>query len=309
MGTCRDWSMESGIDGKERNFVKREDSKGAIRMIGKILKRGMLLALTAICVCIGIYLGYEKYTDYMAVKENEGNTIVCFGDSIWDVSRDETGIAYLLGEKLNANVINMCISGTSAAKRGPEEENMDAICFVEVVDVITGGSGNGYLDEQNERIGLYGVDYSEVDLFLIAYGLNDYFCALERENADPYDVNTYAGALRYGIKKIQEAYPDAEIMILSSTYCQLYSYGKVKADSHELDYGGGTGRDYVSTAQKVAEELGVGFSDNYNTMYINRYNGPKYLRDGTHFTEKGREVYVGIVADSIIEQYKKNQKK
>lgn len=277
-------------------------------MSGKILRKGIAVVLAAFWVLAGIYLGYGRYTDYRAVEENRGKTFVCFGDSIWDVSRDETGIAYLLGERLDANVINMCMSGTSAAKRGTEEENWDATCFVEVADAITGGGGNSYLDEQNERIGLYEVDYSAVDYFLIAYGLNDYFCALERESDDPYDKNTYAGALRYGVKKIQETYPNAEIMILSSTYCQLYSYGKVKADSHTLDYGGGTGRDYVSTAQKVAEELGVGFSDNYNTMYINEYNGPKYLRDATHFTEKGREVYAKVVADAIVERYKKNRK-
>ncbi len=270
-------------------------------MVKKIVA---VCAAVLLCVLVAVW-GYEKYTDYRAVDDNRGKTIVCFGDSIWDVCRDETGIAYLVGEKLDANVINMCMSGTSAAKRGTDEERWDALCFVEVADAITGGKGNEYLDKENERIGLYNVDYNEVDCFLIAYGLNDYYCAIERENQDSYDVNTYAGALRTGIEKIQKAYPDAEIIILSSTYCQLYSYGKVKMESHEMDCGGGTGPDYVATAEKVAKEYGLGFSNNYDTMRINVYNGLDYLVDATHFTEQGRRVYARIVADTIIEDYKK----
>lgn len=267
----------------------------------------LVIILGIIFVLYGIARAWKAYADYRVIDRNRGKTIVCFGDSIWDLDRDETGIAYLLSEKLDANVVNMCIGGTGAAKRGVEEP-LDQLSFVDVIDGITGGERSDSLEKQNERIGICDYDYSQADYFLIAYGLNDYFCGVERENQDPYDVHTYAGALRTGIEKLQAAYPDAEIMILSSTYHQLYSYGKVKAESHELDYGGGNGREYVATAKKVAEEYGLGFSNNYDTIHINVYNGTKYLRDATHFTEKGRKAYAKVVADAIIEDYKRREK-
>lgn len=94
-------------------------------------------------------------------------------------------------------------------------------------------------------------------------------------------------------------------MILSSTYCQVYSYGKVKYESHTMDYGGGNGPDYVATAQKVAAEYGLPFVNNYDKMHINIRNGLKYLSDAVHFTPKGREKYASILCDAILEEYEK----
>lgn len=259
-------------------------------------------------VCGILLLNY--FAEQKSIKAHEGAVYVCFGDSIWDNRRDETGIAALVGEKIHANIINMGISGSSASKRTNLAENAESWngrCFTEVVDYITGGEGNEYLSEEQERIGLLDVDYHSVDYFLIAYGINDYYTAVNRESEDPYDVYSYAGALRTGIEKLQETYPEAEIIVLSPTYTQMYSYGEIVADSHELDYGGGTGTDYLETARKVAQECGVTFFDMYKPLSVNQYNGPRILSDATHFTTKGLWMYSQVLVDYILEMYGKEE--
>lgn len=55
--------------------------------------------------------------------------------------------------------------------------------------------------------------------FVINYGLNDYFSGYAVDDPeDPYDTVTYCGALRTGIRSLQEAYPDALILLAAPNY-------------------------------------------------------------------------------------------
>lgn len=283
---------------------------------GKKRVETAICLLTAAVVVLGLgYMVFRLYAEHQEqklIKERGDVKIVCLGDSIWDICRDETGIAALVEDRIQAEVYNMAIMGTSAAMRdisGEDAAYWNGKSLVSVVEAITGGENNETLTEDAERIGLYDVDYSQVDYFLIAYGLNDYFNGIERENENEYDPFTYAGALRTSVEKLQETYPNAKIVILSQTYCQGYSYGKVDTESDWKDWGGGTGPDYVATAQKVAEEYGLLFVDNYAGMGINIHNGTKYLSDATHLTEKGRRKYADILVKTLIRDYAEDKER
>lgn len=269
---------------------------------------GLALTVLLAVIAASAYRMYEEQEKKKLIAEKGSVKIVCLGDSIWDICRDDTGIAALTAQNLQAEVINLAIMGTSAAYRSSDRaEDADlwnSKSLLGVVETVTGGENKGLPLEEIQRLNAENPEIASADYFLIAYGLNDYFSAVPRESTDPYDVYTYGGALRTAVEKLQAAFPGARIMILSQTYCQGYSYGKVDSESDWKDYGGGTAPDYVETARKVAEEYGLVFVDNYKEMGINIHNGTKYLSDATHLSERGRRKYAKILAEHILQDYR-----
>lgn len=146
---------------------------------------------------------------------------------------------------------------------------------------------DGLEDDNNFVVGLTA--YMQEDhenkkyCFVVAFGLNDYFGGHPVENPeDGYDVGTYAGALRSGIRTLKEAYPDAEILLMAPTYTALFSEGTEK--NSEV---GGVFTDYVDATVRVAEEMDVLCMNNYADSGINAENHTQYLTDGCHPTETG----------------------
>lgn len=276
-------------------------------------KRGL-----AVCLIVLVLLGiavtavwrYQAYTKSRLIAGRGFVQIVCFGDSIWDICRDETGIAALVEEKLEgqAKVYNLCIMGTTASERTADMEDAEQWNTKSMLSVIMAAMGDesALPAQERERLQLGQTALKETDYFLLAFGLNDYYCAVPREGEDPYDVYTYEGALRTAVEMLQEHFPQAKVLILSQTYCQGYSYGKVDTESDWKDWGGGTGPDYAASARKVAEEYGLIFVDNYNEMGINIHNGTKYLSDATHLTERGRRKYADILVKALLKDFGDN---
>lgn len=271
-----------------------------------IILLGVFAFLTAL---IGI-ICYIKQQDKEALIQNRGSVrIVVLADSIWDIARDETGIAFLLEEELeNAVVYNCGIMGTTAALKPLKDED---IAEGEVWNAL---SLTGLLRDQEAIVSLVQeeqlteVPIKEADYFIIAYGLNDYFSAVPRETEEKYDLYSYAGALRNAIEFLQNENKEATILLLSQTYSQGYSYGKVDTESDWKDWGGGTGPDYVYTAEKVANEYGCIFVNNYEDLGINLHNGLKYLSDAVHLTPYGREKYAENLAKYLLQDYEEQNR-
>lgn len=274
----------------------------------RLKKAGLLLfflIIAAAMVILGINIWKDREKKEL-ISERGPVTIVCLGDSIWDICRDETGIAAILEKELDARVYNCAIMGTTAAlvNREEEEAEWNAKSLYSIGRDVAGIEKAPLPEEDLERTQLRKIDFSGVDYFLIAYGLNDYFSAVPRNTEDKYDPYSYGGVLRSTIELLKDTYPQSRILILSQTYCQGYSYGKVDTESDWKDYGGGTGPDYVAAAKAAAEEYGVIFVDNYKDMGINIRNGAAYLSDATHLTEKGRLKYAKNLAGYLLRDYK-----
>lgn len=225
----------------------------------------------------------------------EGKQIVCFGDSIWGLVQDETGIAALVEDMTGATVTNLAIPGMSASKieTGSLEEEVNSNSFIDILQSI----------EHNDNI-LQNADY-----VIIAFGLNDYFKGVPIEDADSGEVDTYKGALDFGIKYLKGNYPDSEIMLIGQTYCQFYSYGVIESDSHTQDFGGGVGMDYVKAAEELASAYNLLFVNQYEELPIHRWNGKKYLTDATHLNEKGRVEYAKVVSECLLKNEKERNAK
>ena len=261
--------------------------------------------LAGVCICIATTIFFYGMHQKQSIK-NIGKSadakdplqILVLGDSIWDLVRDDTGVAALLEKELgNAVVYNLAIKGTQATDTGAEDTSLIAM-----TEYITGKRECALPDDVEAKNILPEVPYEEMDYVILAYGLNDYFAGVKQKNPnDYYDVTTYSGALCSGVMALQEVCPDAVFVIVSPTYCQGYSYGQVIHESTSHDFGGGTLIDYTASAKAVSASFNAIFINSYDDMNITIHNGEKYLIDATHLTEYGRKKYAENVANYIAE--------
>ena len=261
--------------------------------------------LAGVCICIATTIFFYGMHQKQSIKNigkradaKDPLQILVLGDSIWDLVRDDTGVAALLEKELgNAVVYNLAIKGTQATDTGAEDTSLIAM-----TEYITGKRECALPDDVEAKNILPEVPYEEMDYVILAYGLNDYFAGVKQKNPnDYYDVTTYSGALCSGVMALQEVCPDAVFVIVSPTYCQGYSYGQVIHESTSHDFGGGTLIDYTASAKAVSASFNAIFINSYDDMNITIHNGEKYLIDATHLTEYGRKKYAENVANYIAE--------
>lgn len=208
--------------------------------------------------------------------------IVFFGDSIMEYSSGSFSIPDVVSGLTGGETYN-CGEGGIPATENP----FTKLTFNSMVARFLEQDTIGLDENSNLLNGLTEYMQNEHEgkkyCFVLEYGLNDYFNGYAVENTeDKYDPETYAGALRTGIRTLQDAYPDAVILLLTPTYTALFS-GGTEINSEM----GGTLTDYVEAAVCVAEEMNVYCLDNYTESGISAETQSKYLADGCHPNETG----------------------
>lgn len=231
--------------------------------------------------------------------------IVVFGDSIWDMDRSDTGIAAQLANYMNANVYNCAIGGTRATLK-PGESDMnydtwDSTSLTGMCYVMNGLVSTNFMEGYPAGGVIRNVNPAEVDYYIIAYGLNDYFSGapIAVEGGDTFDAHGYTGALYNAMELLKAASPNAQFLLISPTYCQFYENGYMVTDSNMKNYGEGTLTDYANACRNVAEMSNTLYIDAYSTMGINIYTAEEYLEDGVHLTEAGRTLYARAVSSCL----------
>ncbi|MCD8327187.1 MAG: SGNH/GDSL hydrolase family protein [Lachnospiraceae bacterium] len=278
-----------------------------------ILKKLIPALLTALILVGLVYEAsvpirnlYYQHLKSKGAEYAKGIKIGILGDSIWGNVKDETGIAAVVEQELGVEIINCAIGGTQAAyNRMPSDGRVDQSLMVITDQVVFGEAP--YEDSSLDQSYLE-TDWQEMDYIFFSYGLNDYFAGIACQGDDLYDPDTYAGAIRTALTAWKEYAPQATFVLCAQNFTQLYSYGKVVDDSDTLDYGGGTGPEYVEVLRQIAGEYDdVIFIDIYEDVHIDMSNCTLMLGDGTHFTEYGREIYaknvVKYLAKDLIAKY------
>lgn len=208
--------------------------------------------------------------------------MVFLGDSVMAYHHGSYSIPGVVGSLSGAQSYNCGIGGTAAAG-----DPAYTINFNSMANSFIRKDTGGLMEGTDFALGLHDFLQEDHDgkryCFVIEYGLNDYFNGFPVDNPeDSYDVDTYAGALRTGIRALQEEYPDSEILLLAPTYTLLFSGGTEK--NSEV---GGVLTDYVDAAIRVAEEMDVHCMNNYADSGINADTQKQYLADGTHPNQTG----------------------
>lgn len=242
----------------------------------------------------------------------EGKNIAVFGDSIIGNTRNLTATPAYIGRVSKGNVFNL---GFGGCRMSQHSGNWDLCSMYRLAEMIntgdfsslvsatgTGWSGMpGYFETTAVELANF-IDFSKIDAIVIAYGTNDYRDASTFDNAEnKYDCSTVLGALRYSIKKIQEAYPAIRILVSCPVYRFFLSNGEFAYDSDTKDWGTGTLEDYSDGFRSVCKEMKVQFYDAYHDSQLSYFTRSLYFDsdDGTHPNQYGRKQLGTVLAREL----------
>lgn len=219
--------------------------------------------------------------------------IVFLGDSIMGNYTDSASVPGVVQGLTGAQVYNCGYGGEGAALSEQTE-----IPLPDIVNAII----NHTPEILPREVQVYkGVDAflnrenpCERLMFVINYGLNDYFTGVPVDGEDTYDITTYTGALRQAVKDLQAAYPEARILLNTPTFTVYFENGE-----QIMSASGGQLVDYVEAVKKVGQELDVAVLDTYSLMPTTAENWQTYLTDGCHPNETGRFLLGSFIADCI----------
>lgn len=232
--------------------------------------------------------------DADVIESKDKTQIVVFGDSIWNSDENGNGIAeYVMAEK-DVIIYNCSIGGTTAAVYNESVQ----------WDQWTSNSFNGMMYIANDIISedelipgekacevFKEIDFTQIDYIIVSYGLNDYFSDVPIHPQEYYDLTSFVGALRHGVRKLQKKYPQAEIVLTSPTYTEWFK--------GERQFGLG---DYVEAARGVSAEYETHFLDMYHALGKNSDEKLQYLEDGVHLNSEGMALYARMVIDFLNNQ-------
>ena len=233
-----------------------------------------------------------------------GKVIVNMGDSIFGKFYDEetnpTTISTMLADSTGAEVHNFAYGATHAycysySGRGV----MD---FTSLADAIVSGNfddqkayaestGNSYyIDRVNE---MAAFDWTKVDCVTIGYGTNDF--------TNNYSIEYFTGAIKYGINKIQMAYPNVRFIIVTPIIRFTTIDGTVVSSDDDafVNTRGLKLTDYVQACIDVGREVHSLVLDNYYTLGINLNNQSIFLSDKVHPTFVGRRIIANRVISAV----------
>lgn len=215
--------------------------------------------------------------------------IVFWGDSVIGNYTDSTSIPGVVNGLTDATVYNCGYGGNSAAM-APDI----SISLPGIVDAFFARNLSEIPTEaqvyQGTEAYFNSVHDTQKKCYVINYGLNDYFRGFPISSEDPYDITTYAGALRTAVNTIKENSEESQIILCTPTYT---AYSQDESDDSESVHL----QDYVDAVFALGDELKVDVLDNYYTLGIDFSNHEEYLLDMVHPNEKGRF----LIAQRIIE--------
>lgn len=243
------------------------------------------------------------------VEKTYAPQIVMLGDSLFGQVRDESAVSEHLSALLGQEVYNGALGGTCFSRietEGRIAYTKDSLSFAAISQAAAlddfglqqtttvRENATEYFAEVIDTI--EEIDFSEVDILLVLYGVNDYHAGVPLDNTeDPYDEYTFGGALRRGLSLWKETCPDTRIILLTATYSWYIVPGETCEDKDE---GGGILEDYVNKEIQVAEEMGVEIVDLYHDLYPheNWEDWKLYTRDGLHPNDAGRQLLAERIA-------------
>lgn len=255
--------------------------------------------------------------------EDAAMQVVVMGDSQFANFLGTDGMAYKLSEKCQANVYNLAIGGTSAAISSQDVDDngrFDDTGLCGIVKAICGDVDadrifNGYTYQYNV---FKSCDFSKTDVFVLEYGVNDYFMKVPLfEDANyvsdkdddnyGYNIYTYNGALKYAILALRTHFPDAAVYVCAPTYAEFFQSGTgyLLGNYYSVSNGIGTLEQYVEAAQNVPSDFyhtATFVPENDMDTKMDYYNADEYLLDGVHLTEKAREEYTQILGRFLIRE-------
>lgn len=278
------------------------------------------------CISFEELDSFVEYAEVAKIKESalpedfatdlpfSGKTIVNFGDSIFGNKRPPDDISTKLAKLTGATVHNCGFGGCRMSTHSlPNYAPFSMFALADAIvsrDFSTQEAAVVATDGElvpsyfaNTLALLESIDFSKVDIITIAYGTNDFTSSKNLDNEDNNkDTTTFAGAMRYSIERLLEAYPHLLIFSCGQTYrFWMDAEGVFVEDSDTKVYNESILPDFVAKTKEVAEEYHLPFIDNYK-IGMNKFNRGVYFpaTDGTHPNVTGNELIARHIAKELF---------
>ena len=158
---------------------------------------------------------------------------------------------------------------------------------------------------------IHEIDINKLKYIGISYGTNDWYgnkgagVTMDSDSRDD-DTSTVLGALRYGIRKLKENFPDVAIVVFTPCYREKIGGTDGVNSENYVNLQGIKLEEFGDAVISCINELQIEFEDVYGkSMYQNPYfneeNANKYLTDGTHYNSEGYYILGNLYADYIVE--------
>lgn len=233
------------------------------------------------------------------VAEDDELVIVFMGDSQFERGTENgTDIATIVGQYTHAHTLNLGMGGTCAALVKNESaslENWDSRSFFGVTLMLQGVASRQSMEGRPQLTVMESINPSEVDYYVISYGLNDFYNGVTHHIQGQENVEwNYYGALDMGMNNLHGISPQAQFIVCTPAYTQFYGRdGAYLGDSHVYYLNGVNLNEYAEQARHVGYAHNALVLDAaFDTMFnLNSTNAEAYLEDGVHLTERGRQTY------------------
>ena len=234
---------------------------------------------------------YGKYSDY---------TYVFLGDSVIGNYEGSISIPGVVSYMAGAETINCGYGGLAASKEDEQSIGLDGVLDALLSDKQD--SALKVLENENVQTGIrefWEKNFSAEEgklIFFISFGINDYAIGRPVYN-DNMDEYCYIGALSQGIKRLQEAYPKAQIILMTPNYVEIFEHGTLDNSGKGFVF-----RNFVEAVRDLAEKEQLKLIDVFENLGITAENTGMYLADGCHPNYYGRYKIGELVWESLVLQ-------
>ena len=228
-------------------------------------------------------------------KRLTGETVVFFGDSITQDSRERSHYPIYFEELTGARSINQGYGGTTMAKHSIDDFRPFSMTYLlqakltnnytaqeAVINQWQSGTAEEKLRATNYILQLdkfKAIDFNDVYAITMLYGANDHGGYVGTiEDNDPEGA-TFIGAYNHVIKTLQENYPHLGIVLITPI---IREFSDPSIENRT--------KSFVQAVKDVAELNNLPCYDAYQNLGFNKYNWKTYYSDdGLHpIIEKGQ---------------------
>ena len=215
--------------------------------------------------------------------------IVYFGDSVLGNYHDFASIPGVISALTGAHADNLAIGGSFATQLDTADNSFPSVVQRFLSGSVTTANDTDTAEPKKESPGnSTALPTGEKLCFVINYGLNDYFSG--------YTVKEYCEGLSAGIQALQTAYPEAEILIVSSNFITSFDNGT--AVNNDL---GEVLEDFVTAAGETAADMNVHYLNVNDVLQWDVKNAACYLVDAVHPNAEGRFLFSKAVIKALGE--------
>ena len=245
--------------------------------------------------------------------KDQSKTIVCFGDSITRMGYPES-----LKSLIGGRIVNAAIGGTRLANTKGYTTVQEQVTKLSICNMIQYFCENTWT-EANQAAAIWKeetgsdipsliaevqtINVSDVDYIIIMGGTNDINVTTPGD-INSYDEMTLYGALNSSIRRLMQANPNLQILVMSPTVEQFGSGEQLNDINYFSDtYKGAQGiskLDMANSFREIAKNNHVSFGDMYNDLGCNFYNLSAYFNSNDYVhPRKAVDKMARIVASYI----------